>query len=244
MGCSQDPCVRPLISFGQTIILRAPLPSPTLPPLALSLSPFLETEYISRSATSTDARQDKWPRDGGYITFQNWPNRRLSGDEKEAPRYIEPRGHIPASTDAARCIVFPALLHRNVLFKDSSSARFPNRRTIPESGFLLLFFFLIRTERARDNALPHDGGGEGGDTVRGYRRIFRALTKAMQSSRARASHVRRSIFLPRDNPVLSTFRERFSRRKNFPCNLCLGSSNERLQLGIPLLPRVFYPRVL
>lgn len=36
-------------------------------------------QNISRGATSTDALQDKWPRDGGHITFQNWPNRRLSG---------------------------------------------------------------------------------------------------------------------------------------------------------------------
>jgi len=75
----------------RTIILQG-LPLSHSLYLSLSrLSPIrllqFETEYISRSATSTDARQDKWLRDGGYITFQNWPNRRLSGDEKEGPIY-------------------------------------------------------------------------------------------------------------------------------------------------------------
>jgi len=95
---ARDQRVRPLISSERrTIILRVLLSTSPSPPLSLSLSlslfssvpcpPYLpfrssgesETKYISRSATSTDARQDKWPRDGGYITFQNWPNRRLSG---------------------------------------------------------------------------------------------------------------------------------------------------------------------
>lgn len=81
----RTPSVRPLISSSEQLFCGSLSPS-----LYLSLSRLspirllqFETEYISRSATSTDARQDKWPRDGGYITFQNWPNRRLSGDEKE-----------------------------------------------------------------------------------------------------------------------------------------------------------------
>lgn len=131
----------------RTIILRVPLSFPIY--LSLSrLSPIrllqFETEYISRSATSTDARQDKWPRDGGYITFQNWPNRRLSGDEKEGPIYraaglytcIDRRG--VARRGEARCSAMHCLFRvaaTSSLFKDSSSARFPNRRVIFERGF-------------------------------------------------------------------------------------------------------------
>lgn len=66
----------------RTIILRAPFALSllrTLLSLALSWPVAFGTECISRGATSTDALQDKWPRDGGYITFQNSPNRRLSG---------------------------------------------------------------------------------------------------------------------------------------------------------------------
>jgi len=135
-----------------TIILRVPLSLPLY--LSLSrLSPIrllqFETEYISRSATSTDARQDKWPRDGGYITFQNWPNRRLSGDEKEGPPIYRAAGpYTCIGIDAARRgearrgAAWRSAMHclsraaaTSSLFKDSSSARFPNRRTIFERGF-------------------------------------------------------------------------------------------------------------
>lgn len=134
--------VRPLISSKRTIILRVPLSLPL--DLSLSrLSPIrllqFETEYISRSATSTDARQDKWPRDGGYITFQNWPNRRLSGDEKEGPIY---RAAGPYTCIGRRGAVRRGAMHclsraaaTSSLFKDSSSARFPNRRAIFKRGF-------------------------------------------------------------------------------------------------------------
>lgn len=149
----------------RTIILRVPLSHPLY--LSLSrLSPIrllqFETEYISRSATSTDARQDKWPRDGGYITFQNWPNRRLSGDEKEGPIYraagpytcIGRRG--VAWRGVAQCSAMHCLSRAaatSSLFKDSSSARFPNRTAIFEREFVNERRFLTtrwKTERKRE----------------------------------------------------------------------------------------------
>lgn len=116
-----------------------------------------ETEYISRSATSTDARQDKWLRDGGYITFQNWPNRRLSGDEKEGPRYIEPAGpytcidrRSAARRDegearrgearhgaAPRCIVFSALPQRPPFLKIHRRHAFQTAERFSSVDFLI-----------------------------------------------------------------------------------------------------------
>lgn len=150
--------VRPLISSSEQLFCGSL--SPSLLYLSHSrLSPIrllqFETEYISRSATSTDARQDKWLRDGGYITFQNWPNRRLSGDEKEGPRYIEPAGpytcidrRSAARRDEAkrgearhgaapRCIVFSALPQRPLFLKIHRRHAFQTAQRFSSVDFLI-----------------------------------------------------------------------------------------------------------